>query len=421
MDDADRENEGDLALAAEMVTPEKVNFMAAHARGLVCAPLMGARLEQLDLPLMVTNNTAVFATAFTQSVDAKQGVSTGISAADRSTTIKALVDPLTQPADLARPGHVFPLRYREGGVLMRAGQTEAIIDLANLAGLYPAGVICEIMNDDGTMARMPDLEEFSAKWGIPIITVARIIAHRRQRESLVERQADAQLPTRHGVFTAVGFRSSIDPAEHVALVMGEIDPEEPTLVRVHSECLTGDVFGSMRCDCGEQVDLALRQIAEAGRGVFLYMRQEGRGVGLHNKIRAYALQDTGLDTVEANERIGFPPDLRDYGVGAQILVDLGVRKVSLMTNNPRKVVGLDAFGLELVGRVPIAAAPNEYNRRYLETKRDKLGHLLGGGLEAVSDAPGEAPAACPRCGAGHAAADRFCAECGLELASVAQD
>ncbi len=421
VDDADRENEGDLALAAEMVTPEQINFMAAHARGLVCAPLMGARLEQLDLPLMVTNNTAVFATAFTQSVDAKEGVTTGISAADRSKTIKALVDPLTQPTDLARPGHVFPLRYREGGVLMRAGQTEAVIDLANLAGLYPAGVICEIMNDDGTMARMPDLEEFSAKWGIPIVTVAQIIAHRRQSESLVERQAEARLPTRHGIFTAVGFRSSIDPAEHVALTMGEIDPDEPTLVRVHSECLTGDVFGSLRCDCGEQVDLALKQIAEAGKGVFLYMRQEGRGVGLHNKIRAYALQDTGLDTVEANERIGFPPDLRDYGVGAQILVELGVRKVALMTNNPRKVVGIDAFGLELVDRVPIAAAPNEYNRRYLETKRDKLGHLLGGGLEPIPDVPQGPVVACPRCGTGHVADARFCSECGLELTSVARD
>ena len=421
VDDADRENEGDLAFAAEMVTPEKVNFMATHARGLICAPLMGARLDQLDLPPMVTNNTAVFATAFSQSVDAREGVTTGISAADRSNTIKTLVDPLTQPADLARPGHIFPLRYREGGVLMRAGQTEAIIDLANLAGLYPGGVICEIMNTDGTMARMPDLEKLSAEWGIPIVTVAQIIAYRRQRESLVERQADAQLPTRHGVFTAVGFRSSIDPSEHVALVMGEIDPEEPALVRVHSECLTGDVFGSMRCDCGEQVDLALRQIAEAGTGVFLYMRQEGRGVGLHNKIRAYALQDTGLDTVEANERIGFPPDLRDYGVGAQILVELGVRKVKLMTNNPRKVVGMDAFGLELVDRVPIAAPPNEYNRRYLETKRDKLGHLLGVGLEAVSDTPDGAPAGCPRCGASPASPARFCSECGLELASVVQD
>ena len=423
VDDEDRENEGDLALAAEMVTPEKINFMATQARGLICAPLLGARLDQLGLPLMVTNNTAVFATAFTQSVDGLTDVSTGISAADRSTTIKALVDPMTQPADLARPGHVFPLRYREGGVLMRAGQTEAVIDLTVLGGLYPAGVICEIMNDDGSMARMPDLEKFSALWDIPIVSVAQIIAHRRERESLVERQADAKLPTRHGEFTAYGYRSTIDPAEHVALVIGNIDPDEPTLVRVHSECLTGDVFGSMRCDCGEQVDLALRQIADAGKGVFLYMRQEGRGVGLHNKIKAYSLQDTGLDTVEANERIGFPPDLRDYGVGAQILVDLGVRKVALMTNNPRKVVGIDAFGLELVDRVPIVAAPNEYNRRYLETKRDKLGHLLGGSLEAISDGEigGEGEESCPRCGAGHSLEIRFCAECGLELTRVPQE
>ena len=385
VDDEDRENEGDLAFAAEMVTPEKINFMATHARGLICVPMLGARLEDLELPLMVTNNTAVFATAFTQSVDARIGVTTGISAADRSMTIKALVDPMTQPGDLARPGHVFPLRYREGGVLMRAGQTEASVDLSILAGLYPAAVICEIMNEDGTMSRMPDLEVFAERWNIPIVSVAQIIAYRRQRESLVERRAVAQLPTRHGDFTAYGYRSAIDPAEHVALVMGDIDPDEPILVRVHSECLTGDVFGSLRCDCGEQVDLALSQIAEAGRGVFLYMRQEGRGVGLHNKIRAYALQDTGLDTVEANEQIGFAPDLRDYGVGAQILVDLGVRRLLLMTNNPRKLVGLDAFGLQLAGRVPIVVPPNVFNRRYLETKRDKLGHLLGKGLEAVAD------------------------------------
>ena len=423
VDDEDRENEGDLALAAEMVTPEKINFMASQARGLVCAPLLGARLDQLGLPLMVTNNTAVFATAFTQSVDATLDVSTGISASDRAKTIKALVDPLTQPGDLARPGHVFPLRYREGGVLMRAGQTEAVVDLAVLAGLYPGGVICEIMNEDGSMARMPDLEAFSAKWDIPIVTVAQIIAYRGQRESLVERQADAQLPTQHGVFTAYGYRSSIDPAEHVALVLGKIDPDEVTLVRVHSECLTGDVFGSLRCDCGQQVDLALRQITETGKGVFLYMRQEGRGVGLHNKIRAYALQDTGLDTVEANERIGFPPDLRDYGVGAQILVDLGVRKVSLMTNNPRKVVGLGAFGLELVDRVPIVAAPNEHNRRYLETKRDKLGHLFDRGLEAIEDdrATPAVQASCPRCGVDRSENARFCFECGLELAPVASE
>ncbi|MBI4236189.1 MAG: bifunctional 3,4-dihydroxy-2-butanone-4-phosphate synthase/GTP cyclohydrolase II [Chloroflexi bacterium] len=376
VDDADRENEGDLAFAAEKVTPERINFMARYGRGLICVPMLGERLDQLKVPLMVRHNTAPFATAFTESVDARYGVTTGISANDRAATIKVLVDPKTKPEDLTRPGHVFPLRYREGGVLMRAGQTEAIIDLARLAGLYPAGVICEVMKEDGTMARMPDLEGFSQQWGVPIVTVAQIIAYRRRRESLVDRQAVAKLPTRYGEFTACGYRSSIDPDEHVALVMGEINAEKPVLVRVHSECLTGDVFGSLRCDCGQQMELALRQIASEGMGVFLYMRQEGRGVGLHNKIRAYALQDSGLDTVEANKQMGFPPDLRDYGVGAQILVDLGVRKVRLMTNNPRKVVGVEAYGLEIVERVPILVRPNAHNRRYLETKRDKMGHLL---------------------------------------------
>lgn len=381
VDDADRENEGDLALAAEMITADKINFMATHARGLICVPMLGERLDALKIPLMVGENTAPFATAFTDSVDAKIDVTTGISAQDRAATIKALVDEKTTPDDLTRPGHIFPLRYREGGVLMRTGQTEASVDLTRLAGLYPAGVICEVMNEDGTMSRMPDLEVFSERWDIPIVTVEQIIAYRRERESLVERRVEAQLPTRYGLFTAYGFESSIDPNEHIALVMGDIHPDEPTLVRVHSECVTGDVFGSMRCDCGEQVGLALQQIAAEGKGVFLYMRQEGRGVGLHNKIRAYALQDRGLDTVEANQKIGFPPDLRDYGVGAQILADLGVRKLKLMTNNPRKVVGIDAFGLEIVEQVPIIVSPNDYNRRYLETKRDKMGHMLG----ALSD------------------------------------
>ncbi len=378
VDDEDRENEGDLALAAEMVTPEKIAFMATHARGLICMPLNGERLDKLDIPMMVTNNTATLATAFTQTVDAgaKFGVTTGISAQDRAATIKAILDPETLPDDLARPGHLFPLRYREGGVLMRAGQTEAIIDLARLAGHSPAGIICEIMKDDGTMARMPDLEEFSKQHGIPIITVAQIIAYRRQRESLVERVATAQLPTRHGTFVAHGFKSSIDFNEHIAIVLGKIDPERPILVRVHSECVTGDVFGSLRCDCGIQVDMALQRMAEEGNGVLVYMRQEGRGVGLHNKIRAYALQDTGLDTVEANEQLGFVPDLRDYGVGAQILAELGVRRLRLMTNNPRKVVGIDAFGLIVEEMVPLQGPVTPFNRRYLETKKGKMGHLL---------------------------------------------
>lgn len=378
VDDAERENEGDLALAADMVTPEKINFMVTHARGLVCVPLLGERLDELNIPMMAQKNTSSLSTAFTESVDAKAGVTTGISAGDRSATIRALVHPETRSGDLMRPGHMFPLRYREGGVLVRTGHTEAVIDLARAAGLYPAGVICEIMNEDGTMARMPQLEELSAKWDIPIITIAQIIEYRRVRETMVERKGVADLPTRHGVFRAYGYASSIDAKEHVALVMGDINTDEPVLTRVHSECVTGDVFSSMRCDCGEQLDLALQHIAAEGSGVFLYMRQEGRGVGLHNKLRAYALQDTGLDTVEANVQIGFPPDLRDYGIGAQILVDLGVRKLKLMTNNPRKVVGLDAFGLELAERVPIEVEPNDHNRRYLQTKRDKMGHIFTG-------------------------------------------
>ncbi|MYD35579.1 MAG: bifunctional 3,4-dihydroxy-2-butanone-4-phosphate synthase/GTP cyclohydrolase II [Dehalococcoidia bacterium] len=378
VDDAERENEGDLAIAADMVTPEKINFMVTHARGLVCVPLLGERLDELNIPMMAQKNTSTLSTAFTESVDAKAGVTTGISAGDRSTTVRALVHPETRSGDLMRPGHMFPLRYREGGVLVRTGHTEAVIDLTRAAGLYPAGVICEIMNEDGTMARMPQLEELSAKWDIPIVTIAQIIEYRRVRETMVERKGVADLPTRHGVFRAYGYASSIDAKEHVAIVMGDINSDEPVLTRVHSECVTGDVFSSMRCDCGEQLDLALQHIAAEGAGVFLYMRQEGRGVGLHNKLRAYALQDTGLDTVEANVQIGFPPDLRDYGIGAQILVDLGVRKLKLMTNNPRKVVGLDAFGLELVERVPIEVEPNDHNRRYLQTKRDKMGHILTG-------------------------------------------
>jgi 3,4-dihydroxy 2-butanone 4-phosphate synthase/GTP cyclohydrolase II len=376
VDDEDRENEGDLALAAEKVTPKAVNFMTKHARGLVCLPTTGERLDELQLPLMVDQNTCKFGTAFTVSVDAKYGTTTGISAADRAQTIKAMTDPATKADDLARPGHIFPLRAREGGVLVRAGQTEAIVDLAKLARLYPAGVICEIMNEDGTMARLPQLEVISDKFGIKIITVADLIAYRRRHEKLVHRVAEAKLPTKYGEFTAIAYKSDIDPDEHLVLVMGDISTEESVLVRAHSECLTGDVFGSLRCDCGEQIDLAMRNIANEGRGVLLYMRQEGRGIGFHNKMRAYALQDEGLDTVEANLALGFPSDLRDYGIGAQILADLGLHKIRLLTNNPKKVIGLEGHGLKVVETLPIIATPNPYNRDYLETKRKKLGHLL---------------------------------------------
>jgi len=376
VDDEDRENEGDLAVAAELVTPEHINFMAKHARGLICVPILGRRLDELRIPMMVPSNTSRHGTAFTVSVDYIHGTTTGISAHDRARTIRALVDPNSRPEDFARPGHIFPLRYQDGGVLVRAGHTEAIVDLARMAGLYPAGVICEMMADDGTMARLPQLEAFAREHGIKIVSIAQIIAYRHRHEKMVERTAEARLPTPYGEFTAIAFRSQVDPDEHLALVMGRWDPDEPVLVRVHSECLTGDVFGSLRCDCGQQVRLALRRIAEEGKGVLVYMRQEGRGIGLHNKMRAYALQDNGLDTVEANLKLGFPPDLRYYGIGAQILWDLGVRKMRLLTNNPRKIVGLDGFGLEIVERVPLQAPPTPDNLRYLQAKRDKLGHVL---------------------------------------------
>lgn len=376
VDDEGRENEGDLALAAEKITPEAINFMARHARGLICLPVIGRRLDELKIPLMVGENTSKYSTAFTVSVEAKHRVSTGISVADRAETVRTVIDPATKPEDLARPGHMFPLRARDGGVLVRAGHTEAIVDLARLADLYPAGVICEILNEDGSMARLPQLEVMSEKYGIKIVTVADLITYRHRHERLVHRVAEAKLPTKHGEFTAIAYRSDIDPDEHLALVMGDISTEEPVLVRVHSECVTGDVFDSLRCDCGGQIALAMQSIADEGRGVFLYMRQEGRGIGFHNKIRAYALQDKGLDTVEANLSLGFAPDLRDYGIGAQILAELGLHRIRLLTNNPKKVIGLEAYGLRVVETVPIVTPPNPHNRHYLETKRKKLGHHL---------------------------------------------
>ena len=376
VDDEDRENEGDLVLAAEFVTPDAINFMARYGRGLVCCVLTGERCDELKLPMMVAKNDSRFGTPFTVSVEARHGVSTGISAHDRSHTVRVLIDPRSGPDDLVMPGHMFPLRAREGGVLVRAGQTEATVDLCRLAGLYPAGVLCEIMKSDGTMARMPTLRRFAARHNLKIVAVRDLIAYRMRTERLVERVTETRLPTEHGEFKIIGYRSVIDPAEHIALVMGDITTDEPVLVRVHDQCLTGDVFGSQRCDCGEQMQLALTRIEKEGRGLFLYMRQEGRGIGLHNKLRAYALQDMGLDTVEANEALGFPADRRDYGIGMQILVDLGVRKMRLLTNNPVKRAGLEGFGLEVVERIPIVVEPNPHNIRYLETKRLKMGHQL---------------------------------------------
>jgi 3,4-dihydroxy 2-butanone 4-phosphate synthase / GTP cyclohydrolase II len=378
VDDEDRENEGDLTVAAEKVTPAIINFMATHGRGLICIPMTEERLEELDVPPMVQQNTTRFETAFHVPIDAKYSTSTGISAADRAATVLAAIDPKTRPADLARPGHMFPLRARSGGVLVRAGQTEAAVDLARIAGLYPAGVICEIVNKDGTMARVPDLSTFAKRHKLLMITIADLINYRMRTEALVRRVAAADLPTEHGDFRVLAYESPIDRETHVALVRGEIGDGENVLVRVHSRCLTGDVFHSARCDCGRQLDTALERIASEGRGVLLYLNQEGRGIGLSNKIRAYELQDQGLDTVEANERLGFKPDQRDYGIGVQILKDLGVRSMRLLSNNPRKLVGLEGYGLSVAEWLPLEIPASDTTERYLRTKKEKLGHKLTG-------------------------------------------
>jgi 3,4-dihydroxy 2-butanone 4-phosphate synthase/GTP cyclohydrolase II len=379
VDDESRENEGDLVIAAEKVTPDAINFMARYGRGLVCMPVVGERLDELQIPLMVqeNENTAPLGTAFTVSIEARHGVTTGISAADRATTIRVVVDPKTRSDDLVRPGHTFPLRPREGGVLVRAGQTEASVDLARIAGLYPAAAICEIMADDGTMARLPYLEIFAAEHGLKIISVADLIAYRRRHEQLVRKVVETPMPTEFGTFIAHAYVDTITGEEHVALVKGDLrGATEPVLVRMHSKCLTGDTFGSLRCDCGQQLHWAMQRIEEAGVGVVVYLHQEGRGIGLHNKLRAYKLQDEGHDTVDANLRLGFPEDKRDYGIGAQILVDLGVKRMRLMTNNPKKLIALDGYGQELADQIPIPVRANAHNLRYLQTKRDRMGHSL---------------------------------------------
>ncbi len=376
IDDEERENEGDLTLPAQFATPEAINFMARHGRGLICVPMTAERLAQLRIPMMVNTNDSHFGTPFTVGVEARKGVTTGISAADRARTTQVLIDPKTRPDDLVMPGHTFPLRARDGGVLVRAGQTEATVDLCKLAGLYPAGVLCEVMNEDGTMSRLPELRKFGKRHNLKIISVTQLIQYRMEKEKLVKRVAESKLPTEYGEWRCIAYKAMTDPDEHIAIVFGDVSGDDPVLVRMHSQCVTGDVFGSQRCDCGEQLTLAMKMIAEAGKGVIVYMRQEGRGIGLHNKIKAYNLQDGGMDTVEANEALGFPADRRDYGIGMQILVDLGLKNLRLLTNNPAKRAGLIGYGLHAV-RVPIQATPNEHNLRYLETKRTKMGHILG--------------------------------------------
>ncbi len=376
VDDEDRENEGDFVMAGDAVTAEAINFMAVHGRGLICVPMTGQRIDELKIPMMTATNTSSFGTAFTVSVEAKQGTTTGISAADRARTVQVLNDPASRPDDLVMPGHTFPLRARDGGVLVRAGQTEATVDLARLAGKVPAGVCCEIMNEDGTMARMPQLEKIAEKFNLKIISVADLIAYRYRHEKLVQRVADAKLPTRFGEFKVIAYRSQTDTEEHLALVMGDVATDDPVLVRVHSQCLTGDVLHSLRCDCGDQLQMAMQLVAMEGRGAVIYMRQEGRGIGIHNKIKAYALQDQGFDTVEANLELGFEPDLRNYGVGAQIMADLGLKNIRLLTNNPTKRVGLESYGINVVSTEPIIIPPNEYNFKYLKTKQEKMGHIL---------------------------------------------